>query len=115
MTSNTESKTGFAARPAVEGKWSVTIYGPTGPQETLLELATTDGVLGGTQSALGQVETLNEITYDSGTGEIMWVNKIKKPLPLTLKFQGVVEENTMSGKVNAAIMGSFPFTGVRTI
>jgi hypothetical protein len=115
MTSDEESKTGSAAPASVEGRWTVTIYGPTGPQETLLELAPTDGVLGGTQSALGQVEELNEVTYDSATGEIRWVNKIKKPLPLTLKFQGVVEEDTMSGKVNAAIMGSFPFTGVRTI
>jgi len=97
----------------IEGTWKVTIHGPTGPQETTLELSTTDGVLGGTQSAMGQVERLEDVTYDGASGEIAWVNKIKKPLPLTLKFQGVIEDEAMSGKVNASIMGSFPFTAVK--
>jgi hypothetical protein len=100
-------------KAAVEGTWTVTIHGPTGPQETSLDLNRNDGVLGGTQSSLGQVETINEISYDSASGAIVWVNKIKKPLPLTLRFEGVVEGLTMSGKVSTGIMGSFPFTGVK--
>ena len=97
----------------IEGAWKVTIHGPTGPQETTLELVTTDGVLGGTQAAMGQVEELHDVTYDSASGEIAWVNRIKKPLPLTLTFRGVIEDEAMSGKVNASIMGSFPFTAVK--
>jgi hypothetical protein len=97
----------------VEGVWTVTIHGPTGPQETSLELNMTNGVLGGTQSSMGQIETINEIGFDSKSGELVWVNKIKKPLPLSLKFKGVVEGATMSGKVSAGFMGSFPFTGVK--
>lgn len=97
----------------IDGKWSVIIHGPTGPQETTLELKTVDGVLTGTQSAMGQVETATDLSFDPTNGELAWVNKIKKPLPITLKFQGVVEGNNISGKVNAAIMGSFPFTAVR--
>lgn len=97
----------------IEGQWKVTIHGPTGPQETTLELTMADGALGGTQSAMGQVEELQDVTFDAATGELSWVNKIKKPLPLSLKFQGTVEGTTMSGKVNASIMGSFPFTAVK--
>jgi len=84
---------------AAVGTWGVTIHGPTGPQETTLELNSADGVLGGVQSA--------------ASGEIVWINKIKKPLPLKLEFRGVVEGNLMSGKVKAGIMGSFPFTAVK--
>lgn len=98
---------------SVEGAWEVTIHGPTGPQETALELETVDGILAGTQSSLGQVEKIDEISYDSANGQLKWVNKIKKPLPLTLRFEGTVEGNTMSGKVGAGFMGSFPFTGVK--
>ena len=97
----------------VDGAWSVTIHGPTGPQETRLELTTTDGALGGTQSALGQVETIREISYNGASGTIVWVNKISKPLPLTLRFEGIVEDRTMSGTVAAGFMGSFPFTAVK--
>ncbi|MFA5941081.1 MAG: cytochrome P450 [Sinimarinibacterium sp.] len=103
-----------AGPPAsIEGAWTVTIYGPTGPQETTLELSLSNGVLGGTQSALGQVEKVDEIAYDSRTGKVAWVNKISKPLPLKLKFEGAVEGGAMNGKVKASIMGSFPFTGLR--
>lgn len=100
-------------KASVEGIWAVTIHGPTGPQETILELVDTDGALGGTQSAMGQVEKIVEISFDSASGDLMWVNKIKKPLPLSLKFQGQLEGNTMSGKVATGIMGSFPFTAVK--
>lgn len=98
----------------IEGIWSVTIHGPTGPQETTLELKKVDGILTGTQSAMGQVETATKLEYNADSGELSWVNKIRKPLPITLKFKGTVEGNTISGKVNAAIMGSFPFTAKRS-
>lgn len=108
---NTANNTNTAA--SVAGVWSVTIHGPTGPQQTSLELTTIEGVLKGTQSAMGQVEEALDLTFDTESGELSWINKIKKPLPITLKFSGTVEGNTISGKVNAAIMGSFPFTGVK--
>lgn len=107
------NETNNAAPASVEGTWSVTIHGPTGPQETTLDLNTTDGVLGGVQSAMGQIEKIHEITYDSASGAIMWINKVKKPLPLTLEFRGVVEGKNISGKVKAGIMGSFPFTATK--
>ena len=92
------------APASVDGTWSVTIHGPTGPQETKLELSTADGVLGGVQSAMGQIEKILDITYDNKTGDIMWINKVKKPLPLTLEFRGSAEGVTMSGKVKAGLI-----------
>lgn len=115
MTTITESNTdnNVSAPASVDGSWRITIHGPTGPQETTLELVTVDGVLSGTQSAMGQVETLIDLAYEQSSGAITWINKIKKPLPLTLKFQGVAEQGGISGHVNAAIMGKFPFTGIK--
>lgn len=97
----------------IVGKWNVTIHGPTGPQETTLELVSENGVLSGTQAAMGQVEVATDLTFNLESRELAWVNKIKKPLPITLKFSGVLEDGNISGKVNAAIMGAFPFTAVR--
>ena len=91
----------------------VTIHGPTGPQQTTLEMAFNDGVLSGVQSAMGQVEEVSEPSFDSASGELFWINKVKKPMPLKLEFKGVVEGGEMSGKVKASIMGSFPFTAIK--
>lgn len=113
VASPTQSPVSSGPPASVEGTWTVTIHGPTGPQETTLILKVESGVLGGTQSALGQVETVREISYDSGSGKLSWVNKISKPLPLKLQFAGVVEGNSMNGKIKASIMGSFPFTAVK--
>src|SRR5262249_48521792 len=59
-----------AGAPAsIEGNWKVTIKGPTGPQDTTLNLKAANGVLGGTQSGDGMTNTIEEITYDSKTGD----------------------------------------------
>lgn len=97
----------------LDGTWKVIIHGPTGPQETTLELKTIDGVLTGTQSAMGQQEVATDLSFDPGSSTLSWVNKITQPLPLTLTFSGTVEGTHISGKVNAAIMGSFAFTAVK--
>lgn len=110
MTANDSSK---APPGSIDGTWRVTIHGPTGPQETSLELNSNGGVLEGVQSAMGQVEKVFEISYDAKNGEIVWINKIKKPLPIKLEFRGVVDGTLMSGKVKAGIMGSFPFTATK--
>lgn len=105
-------ETGSAGAPAsVDGEWQVTVKGPTGPMDSSLALKTIDGVLGGTQSGEGETNDIDEITYDGG--EILWINKIKKPMKMKLQFKGRVEGLTISGKVKAGFMGSFPFTAVK--
>ncbi|MAR90342.1 MAG: hypothetical protein SV765_16970 [Pseudomonadota bacterium] len=93
------------------GTWTVTAKSPTGPMDSSLELKEEGGQLSGVQSGDGSSDVIDEITYDSSTGEIFWINKIKKPMKLKLQFKGVVEGDTMSGKVKTGFMGSFAFTG----
>ena len=82
--------------------------------DSSLVLETTNGSLGGTQAGDGNVDPIDSITYNPGNGEIEWINKIKKPMKLKLTFKGVVEGDTMNGKVKTGFMGSFPFTAVRS-
>ncbi len=100
-----------AAPATVDGDWLVTIKGPTGAMESSLALATVDGVLQGSQSGEGETNDIDEISYEGG--DIVWVNRIKKPLKMKLQFTGKVEGNTMTGKVKAGFMGSFPFTAAK--
>ena len=109
-----KAEAGSKAPTSVEGTWTVTVKGPTGPMDSSLVLENTNGSLGGTQAGDGNVDPIDSITYNPGNGEIEWINKIKKPMKLKLTFKGVVEGDTMNGKVKTGFMGSFPFTAVRS-
>lgn len=108
-----KDEAGSRAPASVEGKWTVTVKSPTGPMDSSLVLEKVNGVLGGVQSGNGSADTIDEITYNSSNGEIEWINKIQKPMKLKLQFKGVVDGNTMTGKVKTGFMGSFSFTGVK--
>lgn len=100
---------GTGAPVSVEGKWKVTIKGPTGPQETLLTLINQGGALTGEQSAQGQSSSITDVKLDGN--KLSWVNHVAKPMKMKVQFAGVIEGSQISGKVKAGFMGSYPFTG----
>jgi cytochrome P450 len=100
-----------AAPVTIEGKWSVTVKGPTGAESTILVLQRDGDALTGTQSGRDTTSTIMEAKFDGGT--LTWVNQITKPMKMKLTFTGTVSGNTISGKVKAGFMGSFPFTGAK--
>jgi len=96
---------------AIDGKWTITIKGPTGPMATTLELATVNGILVGTQSGQGESSEITNAVFDGSN--ISWVNHTTKPMKLKVEFSGVVNATEMSGKVKAGFMGNFPFSGTK--
>lgn len=100
-----------AAESSVAGTWTITVKGPTGAESTTLVLEIANGQLTGVQSGRGMSSTIIDAKFDKG--KIFWINQITKPMKMKLEFSGVVEGQTMSGKVKAGFMGSFPFTGVK--
>ena len=96
---------------AVEGRWSLVVKGPTGAQETELLIERTNGELSGVQTGDGMSSPLLEVSHYGNT--LSWINQVTKPLKLKVKFQGVIEGNTMSGKCKAGFMGKFPFTATK--
>lgn len=108
-----KEEAGTHAPASVEGTWTVTVKSPTGPMDSSLLLEKNNGKLGGVQSGNGSADTIDQITYNSSNGEIEWINKIQKPMKLKLQFKGVVQGDTMTGKVKTGFMGSFAFTAVR--
>lgn len=99
------------ATTSVEGTWTITVKGPTGAESTTLVLETANGKLAGVQSGRGMSSTILDARCDDG--KIFWINQITKPMKMKLEFSGTVVGQTMSGKVKAGFMGSYPFTGVR--
>lgn len=100
-----------APADGVAGQWRVVIKGPTGPQETLLSLVETDGILSGEQSGDGQSSPITDAKLEGNV--LSWVNHVTKPMKLKVKFHGTITGNQITGKVKAGFMGSYPFTGSR--
>lgn len=100
-----------SAPASIDGDWTVTVKGPTGPMDSELALLISNGQLSGTQTGEGTTTPVHDISYENGN--VTWVNKIKKPMKMTLTFSGKVQGDTISGKVKAGFMGSFPFTAVK--
>jgi hypothetical protein len=104
------SKADTGAVP-LEGKWTVTVKGPTGPMPSTLVLERKDGVLTGSMSGQGTTTAISDAKLEGD--KISWVNHVTKPMKLKAEFSGVISGKEMSGKVKTGFMGSFPFTGVK--
>ena len=101
---------GPATLQSVAGKWKVVIKGPTGAQETQLDLRLENGALTGEQSdASGTVAPVSDVVLEGN--QLSWVNVVTKPLKMKVSFAGTVDGGQMVGKVKPGIMGKFPFTG----
>jgi cytochrome P450 len=100
-----------AAPTDVAGQWTITIKSPTGPMATTLILDRKEGTLVGSQSGEGATSPIDNAKFEKG--QIFWTNQITKPMKLKLEFSGVVEGNTMTGKVKTGFMGSFSFSGMK--
>lgn len=100
-----------AGAASVEGKWNVTVKGPTGAQSTEVTIRRVDGHWIGMQSGQGMESPMTELSIDGDA--IRWINHVTKPMKLKVEFNGVIDGDRISGKCKAGFMGSYPFTAVR--
>lgn len=95
----------------LEGKWNVTVKGPTGPQPAVLVLEKSGDSFTGAQTGDGNTSQIIDFKYDGKN--ISWANQITKPMKLKVEFKGEVVGNTITGKAKAGFMGSYPFTAIK--
>ncbi|MBW2942685.1 NAD(P)H-dependent amine dehydrogenase family protein [Zhongshania aquimaris] len=98
---------GVPTLESVAGSWAVSIKGPTGAQETRLDLRVENGVLVGEQSAAGDIAPVSDVCLEGN--QLSWVNVVTKPLKMKVRFNGIVDGNKIAGKVKPGIIGKFPF------
>lgn len=91
-----------------EGTWRVAIKAPTGAMETTLVIENNNGVYSGSQFDEKTTAPIEDVKINGS--EISWINIATKPMKLKCQFKGVIQGNTMTGKVKAGFMGSFKFT-----
>jgi hypothetical protein len=96
---------------AADGTWNLTMDTPMGERRSTLTLATSGGTLTGKQEAEGNTTDISDGTVSGN--DVSWKVAITNPMPLTLTFSGTVSGNSMNGKADTGMFGSFPFQGTR--
>jgi carbon-monoxide dehydrogenase large subunit len=100
-----------AAAPAmIDGSWKMVLATPMGPQEMVGRFSTEGSVLKGVlESAEGAMDFVGTVTGN----QLKWEMKVRKPMPITLKYDLSVEGNTISGKAKLGMFGTAKVSGVR--
>ena len=94
-----------------DGDWNITAETPMGTQNLTLTLVS-DGT-----SLSGSADTpMGEQSFDGGTidgDQLAWQVKVRKPMPMTLKFKATVAGDAIDGTVKAGPLGESEFHGTR--
>lgn len=96
---------------SADGNWKVTLNSPMGPQDARLSLETDGTRLSGRADS-----PLGEQSFDDGTVDgdrLSWSVKVKKPMPMTVKFEATVDGDAITGTAKAGMLGTFDFSGAR--
>jgi hypothetical protein len=92
--------------------WTITITAPTGAFNATLHLQEDgDGPAG---EMVGKNGTGPMLDLKLGATAIAWSTKVERPMPMKLKFQGIIDGDAMSGTVKFGIFASGTFSGTRS-
>jgi len=96
---------------AVDGKWNVTLTTPRGSRDATLELKTSGAVLSGSWGGPQGTQQFSDGSVEGNN--LTWSVQTAGPMgSMTLRFQGTVDGDKMSGSVEMP-MGAGSFSGVR--
>ena len=94
----------------VDGSWNMVLATPMGPQKMIGRFTTEGEVLKGMlESDQGSMAFEGTITGN----RLKWDMKVAKPIPITLKYDLVMDANKLSGKCKMGLFGSANVTGER--
>jgi hypothetical protein len=97
---------------SADGTWKLSMHTPIGERKVTLDLKTAGTTLTG--KLTGEEGNSTELFDGKADGDnLTFKAAIKVPMPLTLEFTAAVSGDKISGNVNAAGVGSWPFSGAR--
>ena len=94
----------------VDGAWKMVLATPMGPQEMVAKFTTDGEVLKG---VLESPEGSQAFEGSVKGNALKWDMKVTKPMPITLKYDLVVDGNSISGKAKLGMFGTAKVTGQR--
>lgn len=96
---------------SADGKWNIVVDTPTGKTESVLDLATEGATLTGTATTNGAMIDIEDGQVEDD--RLRFSVKIKKPMPVRLKFDVGVSGDQMEGEVKVGIFGKSKVVGAR--
>lgn len=93
------------------GSWDVTIDTPIGKIAAVFEIAEIDGKIQGT--ATSDAETVDFVEPVADGNRLTWTQAVTTPMKLTLKFDVMVDGDSMTGTSKAGILPASHLTGSR--
>jgi carbon-monoxide dehydrogenase large subunit len=94
----------------IDGSWKMVLATPMGPQPMVGRFETNGSVLKGTLAS----DQGSQDFEGTVTGNLLkWEMKVTKPMPLTLKYELLVEGDRISGKAKLGIFGTAKVSGQR--
>ncbi|HEY5760001.1 MAG TPA: hypothetical protein VIU34_29470, partial [Steroidobacter sp.] len=94
----------------IDGSWKMVLATPMGPQPMTGRFETQGKVLKGSlESDQGSQDFEGTVIGNL----LKWEMKVTKPMPLTLKYELLVDGDTISGKAKLGIFGTAKVTGRR--
>jgi hypothetical protein len=94
------------------GTWDVTIDTPIGKMAVVFDISEDEGAIHGTASS--DKETVEFLDAHSEGNRLMWTQSVTTPMKLTLKFNVIVEGDSMTGTSKAGILPASKVYGSRT-
>jgi carbon-monoxide dehydrogenase large subunit len=105
-----EERVSKAHASGVEGTWNTVLGTPMGPERIVMRFETIGDVLKGGMTSEHGSQDFEGIAVG---GALKWDLKVKKPMPLTLKYDVTIEGDKLRGKVKMGMFGTAKLTGER--
>lgn len=99
------------AKPGIAGLWDVTIATPVGKQAVTYDISVTNGAVAGTATQGTEITPL--IGLAAADNRLTWSQHVTKPMKLTLRFDVVIDGDTMAGTAKAGVLPSSKLNGLR--
>jgi carbon-monoxide dehydrogenase large subunit len=99
-----------AAEARIDGAWKMTLATPMGPQEMTGHFQTDGGKLTG---RLDSDQGSQDFEGAVEGARLKWEMKVTQPMPITLKYDVLIEGDQLTGKVKMGAFGNAKLTGTR--
>ena len=93
------------------GTWNAVLRTPIGNMDVSFVFTETDGVIGGEATSKDETVPIRDVVVNGD--QVVWLQDVTTPMKLTLKFDVVIDGDTMTGTSKAGFLPASSVQGSR--